>query len=280
MKTQLLLPNPLPLRDAWNKSLANAPPGSRIATFPELARARIEAPRPHTPGKPWETYRDGGSPFWQSSFASSTALLVGRIDKVPHLVVVHGFEMPPDPLAGLSQRERRIRLSQSDEKDFKLDEARWQDIVAATPPALRLPFGDGENPAFDASAGHPLDDEACRRHPLLVALFGDALEAYVADHHRLAHEYAFHCLGRGQVLDRYRQEYPRFVAHPPLLRINISWPTGWELPIDGVASGRYATFEPVRQEGTYGCGPYAKSRICDIDACGPGEHIRVAVVTP
>lgn len=266
------------LRQAWQFALADAPAGSHIATLPELAHARIETFRRHAPGKPWKHIRDGSTPIWQSSLATSTALLLGRIRGTLHLVAVHGFAMPPDPLGGLEEWRRRIRAE--DGFQFHLSEKAWRAAAASAPASQRLAYGNKDYPTFNPLHEKALDEAACRHHPLFAALFGDALEDYVAAHRQIAHEYVLEDMPSDGLMD---QEYRAFADRPPLLRIDISWPgslsANWDIPTSG-AIGKYACLESIYAENFRVGDSDVWSVLTSILTCGPHDKVGAALVTP
>ncbi len=205
-------------RKGWAKALKGLKEGERIASFPEIALERSRAPRPHTPGKPWECYRDDTSPLWEKHWVSSTCLLIGHREGEPWVVLAHNLPHPRDPNEGRSDEEK---LYASLEEVFSFSEAEWTRLLRETPEAQQFSLASMEQLTTPPGSSTRGDGFFCagemRQNPFFQALFGGAIEPALAEHQRLACEYITLHISHNGRLDELTVPQIDLLQDPPIV---------------------------------------------------------------
>lgn len=246
-----------PFLESWRLASAKG----RIATLPELAAARTTAPRPHTPGKPWETYLDGKSPLWQSWLMTSSCLLVGSDGHDTVVTVVHGLE--PETVAA------------QDSTWFAFSEETWM-CVLSRPLAHFSPAEFAELATSRHEDGWFRPDDALA-NLLFVAMFGDSLAPYIEEHTAIAAEFMFHVVGHRGRLQPGNEQQRQVIANPPIISIEHGMARLPQPPEEG-ALGCYLCLEPLMNFYTQEFRPQGQTRLSEISLAKPRDDTKFLVL--
>ncbi len=253
------------LREAIQLARKSLKKGEHIASFPEIALERSRAPKPHTPGKPWEIYLDDTSPLWETHWVSDTCAIVGLREGTPWVLLAHHLPRIPDPFDG-RHREEALTFSATE----------WERLLHETPVSQQMSYVDFE--AFTTPPGARTRDDGMfcasemRDNPFFQALFGEALEESLAEHRRLSCEYLGNHLSHNRRLDELTVPQIDLIQDPPLVSLELyKLISRHQLAPSEGARGQYLSAEGLRPQVVRTLPIMSRSRAYEVSTFTPNS---------